>query len=139
MQADPHVLASAYKRVKGRYGCILSAGLQQDLKMARLSAITCAKLLQAAGRLHISLLGKLSDASPAALRSPLDPSPVASGPVDSKAAAETQEAQSAEFAQFAGATFFIWEYCMEAGHKLAQSDAHVVWDLYSLPGTNRHC
>ena len=104
--------------------------------MARLSAITCAKLLQAAGRLHISLLGKLSDASPAALPNPLHPSPVASGPVDSKAATERQ---SAEFAQLASATFFIWEYCMEAGHKLAQSDAHVVWDLYSLPGTNRHC
>ncbi len=120
-----------------------SADLQQDLKMVRLSASTCAKLLQAAGRLHSSLLGNLPDASKATLGSikpsPLAPSPAASGPADSKAAAERQEGQSLESAKLACAAWSIYDYCMEAGHKLAQSDAHVVWDLHSTPGTNVHC
>ncbi len=124
--------------------CIHSAGLQQDLKMVRLSANTCAKLLQAARRLHISFLGYLRSRLPGPSRSTmgsiepsaLDPSPVASGPADSKAAAERHEGQSSEFQQLAGATCFIWEYCIEAGHKVAQSDADVVWDLCSTPGTN---
>lgn len=124
--------------------CIHSAGLQQDLKMVCLSANTCAKLLQAARRLHISFLRYLRSRLPGPSRSTmgsiepsaLDPSPVASGPADSKAAAERHEGQSSEFQQLAGATCFIWEYCIEAGHKVAQSDADVVWHLCSTPGTN---
>ncbi|DBB02107.1 TPA: hypothetical protein ACH3X3_011149 [Trebouxia sp. C0006] len=118
------------------------SGLQQDLKMVCLSANTCAKLLQAARRLHISFLRYLRSRLPGPSRSTmgsiepsaLDPSPVASGPADSKAAAERHEGQSSEFQQLAGATCFIWEYCIEAGHKVAQSDADVVWDLCSTPG-----
>lgn len=38
---------------------------------------------------------------------------------------------------FAGIAFLLYEYCMDAGHKLAQSDADVVWDLQATPGRMR--
>ena len=133
--------------VKCYHFCIHFAGLQQDLKMVRLSANTCAKLLQAARRLYISFLGDLQSHLSGPSRSTvgsiepsaLDPSPVASGPADLKAAAERLERQSSDFKKLAGASCCIWEYCIEADHKMAQSDAKVVWDMYSFPGTNVHC
>ncbi len=36
--------------------------------------------------------------------------------------------------QAAGIALMLYEYCMDAGHKLAQSDADVVWDLQATPG-----
>ena len=111
--------------------------------MVCLSASTCTKLLQAAGRLHSSLLGHLPDASKAKqgyIRpSPLNSSPVPSGHADSKAAAEKQEGQTQISMRLAGAAWYIYEYCMEVGHTLAQSDAHVVWDLQATSGTVVHC
>ncbi|KAL0019551.1 hypothetical protein WJX77_012189 [Trebouxia sp. C0004] len=105
--------------------------LQQDLKMVRLAASTCAKLLQALGRMHRSLPATPKATSGSIKPSPLDPSPAASGPADSYAAAETQNRVSMQFAEIA---LVLYEYCMEAGHQLAQSDADVVWDLQATPG-----
>ena len=106
--------------------------------MVRLSASTCARLLQAPGRLHSSLLGNLQDASKAMAgntkATPLDPSPAALGLADSKPAAESQACT-----RLASAAWFIYDYCRQAGHKLTQSDADVVWDMQAAPGTIAHC
>lgn len=103
--------------------------------MVCLAASTCAKLLQTIGRMHRILLGDLPATSKATSGSvkpsPLDPSPAASGPADSQAAAERQ---NRGFMQAAGIALMLYEYCMDAGHKLAQSDADVVWDLQATPG-----
>lgn len=90
--------------------------------MVRLSASTCTKLLQALGRLHGSL-------SPADL-----------GPADSMTAAQRQAAQTQASTMLAGGAWYVYEYCMDAGHKVAPADADVVWDLQASPGTTaRRC
>ncbi len=55
------------------------------------------------------------------------------------AAADRQEAEAQVSTMLAGAAWAVYEYCTNAGHKLAHSDADVVWDLQATPGTIAHC
>jgi hypothetical protein len=143
MQADPRVLAGTQNLLKHHF-CFPFADLQQELKMVCLSASTCAKLLQAAGRLHSSLLGNLQDASKAMAGntkptlldlSPAALGPAALGPADTKAAAERHARLTQASTRVAGAAWLIYDYCRQAGYNLEQSDADVVWDMQATPGT----